>query len=71
LKPIILSDGRNAISNRSYWSSLRENNVVVSMGIHEDIFIREHSEWKCLSRTIKHVGERGPLYPKKMVTSRM
>ena len=65
LKSTKLRNGREAILNRSYWSSLRSDNTVVSMGVHEDVFVKESGEWRCQSRTITHSGKDGPLNPKK------
>lgn len=65
LKSTKLRDGRRAILNRSYWNALRSDNVVVSMGIHEDVFVKESGEWRCQSRTISHSGKNGPLDPNR------
>ena len=65
LKSTKLRNGREAILNRSYWSSLRSDNTIVSMGVHEDVFVKESGEWRCQSRTITHSGKDGPLNPKK------
>ena len=57
LKSTKLRNGREAILNRSYWSSLRSDNTVVSMGVHEDVFVKEDGEWRC-NRVRSHTAEK-------------
>jgi len=46
-----------SISNRSYWQAVKDGECI-SVGIHEDEFVKIENLWKCRKRIIRHIWTR-------------